>query len=495
MPPQFFGQRTNKQRLVLFCRWQHIDYFDDQVTMLPRLMLLDSVYLEMHSVKQGFGMDTFESLNLPQFDEQSWDQCVVAARAVHENRARVYTQALNATAMDEGLSIEESTWYGHEFANDTSVLGVLRAAHPGRNLTAEAYAFDWRTEYPPRVQGPNTYSLAAANWYKDASYDQPAMYDPVFINWFDMHQAADREYNQMIQNGTVALDSRRTLAGRIIGGPRSLAKKIKTPVVHIVLDKSIPRLEISSEVKQVTFELKVTGEFSGISVEFQAEGCLQQILCLTGTMSPKTLPTRHFSVKVVVALKLSNVVGNILKPLPGVVKDPLISIVSTVFDKELGYLEYQYYRSARINEKWERVNVCAPCHILKAGLKLYTGNGFLDLHFRGFIDIAAVYSPRFHASGVWKKNKKDELWGVTDARKHIMFQGMVGFEYRIPGWGYIAGWKIGWETKIFEVNLWDGDTSWWSENDRRSRVGNKLSKAWDYKYGYGNNDHIHQFYL
>ncbi len=477
-----------------FCRWQHIDYFDNKDTLLPQLLLLDNIYLQMHSVKQGSSMDTFEALGLPTASEVAWTQCEYASQAVAENRGVMYHEALNLTSIEDGTPLPLAVLDGIEFSNATSVMGVSRDAHAGRDLDAEANSWDWREVYPPRMQGPNSYSAAAANWYHSASLEDARMQNSAFDNWFEMHQAADRAHFEMIANGTIPTDRRRTLGGNLIGGPRYLRKRLKLPVVEMTIDRTVPSLAIESEVRAVTFSLEVSGADNTLEVSFEAEGCLQEVLCLTGGLSTDTLPTRRFTITVSVALKVSNKVDAILSPLPGLVKDPLVKIVETVFDKELGSLEYKYYRSARIHEKWERINVCAPCHLLKAQLNVYTGNGFLDLHFRGFIRVAAVYAPKFHAMGVWKKHKKDELWGVTDQKKHLYIQGLVGFEYRIPGIGYIAGWKTGWETKIFEASLWDGSASWWSSSTKRSRVDNKLSKAWDYRYGWGNNDKVDQFY-
>ncbi len=477
----------------VLCRWQHIDYFDDTESKLPRLLLFENTYLEMHSVKLGQDMDEFESLNLPTASDATWRQCTQAARAVLENRAVEYVKAFNLTKLEEGEDMLNSILPEFELSNETSVLGVERSRYPGRNLDEEATAFDWRAQYPPKMQGSNTFNAGSANWYAFAEDDDEQISSSEFMKWFKMHQQADKEHFEMQINGTVPYGSSRTLSGGHIA-PRKLGRIIfDAGIVEFELDSSVPKMVLASDVKGVTFELLVSGRGGSLKIEFTAEGCLYEVLCLTGGLETSN-PVRHFMIYATAAVKISNVVDEVLRPLPGSVRDIIVDFVASAFDREIGRIQYDYYRSARIHEKWERIITCAPCHILKARLNIYTNKWLIDEHLRGYVNVAAVYSPDFFANGVWKKHKKDELWGVSPNHKNFMVTASIGFEYRVPGWGYIAGWKNGWNHRLFSFTKHGSGVRWWSHNDKRNRVDNKISKAWDYKHGWGGSDKVDQFY-
>lgn len=477
--------------------WEHIDFFDDKATKLPKLLLLNKVYLEMHNVKEGSAMDTFESLGYTSasVDSTAWSTCEDATNAVRENRAVNYLRAFNLTMEEEGASIADSVLAEYEFSNATAVLGVPRDAHAGRDLDAEAAAWDWRTPYPPRIQGPNSYDTGAVNWYANAAGESALMHDDTYMAWFDENQAAGKDYFDMMVNGTIPAGSRRTMGGNPVARRRRTRVQLDIGILSLDLDDSVPSLTISSEIRGVTFELDVTAAGGSIAIKFEAEGCMYEVLCLTGTGSTSANnPGRHVRLEVVVSLSVSGVVDELLDPIPGFIRNKIVSLVAYMFDKEYGRIQYDYYKSARIHEKWERVNVCAPCHILQARLNVFSGHYLIDPHLRGFIGVAAVYAPKFHAYGVWKRYKKDSLWGVTDNKNHLMMQGNVGFEYKIPGIGFFTGWQTGWSQPLFTVDKWAKQATWWTSSQRNSRISNKLQKAWDYKYGWGNNDKVDQFY-
>ena len=449
----------------------------------------------MHSVKQGADMDTFEQLGYDTVDTATWNTCNFASRAVRENRAGVYNRAFNLTVAENGASMLESLSAGIEYSNATMVLGVSRDAYTHADLDDEAAAWDWRFPYPPRVQGPNAYHSGDVNWYANQADDVPEMHDATFMDWYTMNQDAARERFMMINNGTLPAGSpgRRTMSGKPAqrGGRQLTTYDIG--FVSYSIDSSVPSLEISADWRSITFTLEISGAGNSFSVKFEAEGCMYEVLCLTGDMTSSN-PVRHFTLSVTVALKISNIVDPLLDPLPGWLKNAIMGVVEAAFDKEYGRIDYDYYRSARIHEKWNRIKTCAPCHILKARLNLYAGNALVNSHLRGFLGVAAVWAPGYAAHGERKWGKKDDLWSATEANKHIFMQGTLGFEYKIPGLGIFTGWQNGWSMKLFTVSAAHGSRTWWTKSQKKNRVDNKITKAWDYKYGYGNNDKVDQFY-
>eukprot|EP00286_Rhodomonas_abbreviata_P018520 CAMPEP_0181293662 /NCGR_PEP_ID=MMETSP1101-20121128/3183_1 /TAXON_ID=46948 /ORGANISM="Rhodomonas abbreviata, Strain Caron Lab Isolate" /LENGTH=1489 /DNA_ID=CAMNT_0023398261 /DNA_START=37 /DNA_END=4503 /DNA_ORIENTATION=+ len=134
--------------------WFHIDYFDDNVTLIPRVIIdAEGSLTRFDSVKREEDMVRYEDLGLPSFSDEDWENCV----------------SLTNLAMDQGM-----------WNNVTKQI----TKDPQSDMAAKwnATGWDFSQSYPFFATGPDSVTQDMLLYYL-ASDDLPADEEDDYREW------------------------------------------------------------------------------------------------------------------------------------------------------------------------------------------------------------------------------------------------------------------------------------------------------------------------
>eukprot|EP00942_MAST-04A_sp_MAST-4A-sp1_P012336 g12336.t1 len=156
-----------------FDMWEHIDYFDDATTKLPKIIILsDESILRFDEIKQNQEMRSFREEGI-QFEGLHFDQCIQVKEMITNGTFRTFKSEYNVGNLTlpplNGTSLEELEPDSYEF---------------------QIHAWNWTKSYPPEAHAPLSMNEDDVMFYIEHSkIDVPAI----------------KEWNEWLNHTTVTL--------------------------------------------------------------------------------------------------------------------------------------------------------------------------------------------------------------------------------------------------------------------------------------------------